>query len=324
MNRPLITYEAQPIKVAILAVLVLRSSFPQCQPRAMLQYNQSVKTSQLPCLQLQFRTHTFQRMPITLLHFVFLFVFAFISVSLSDVPSDRCDSKSNQRCQAALSKMSEAIVLSEEQKLAFVNDGYIILRGVIPEELLSAANTFIDDAQAAGKLKDDTRKILGEDIPTHRFQKETAEAREVTNLLFKAGLYETAEDLLGEDYAVVTGNMGHLDVVPTCKLFVERGMKINRPHPKKRWKVIAGTGKHAKKGAGYSLLVSVALSEGQDVDENRGQIVVWPGALIYSRVFLQVCWKAVITCTNFPLVFCVHRLPLRHTEGNCEDCPKCK
>lgn len=236
---------------------------------------------------------------------------------------DRCDTESNKRWQTSSANMYEAIVLSEEQKVAFAKDGYIVLRGVVSKEVVSTANAFIDEAQAAGKLKDDTRKILGEDIPTHRFQKETAEARDVTNLLFKTGLYETAEDLLGEDYAVVTGNMGHLDLVPTCEVFVERGMKINRPHPKKRWKVNAGMGKLAKKGAGYSVLISIALSDGQNVDENRGQIVVWPGTLTYNRIRLQSCWKPVATCTDFSFTR-VHRFSLCHPEGNRKDCSECK
>lgn len=232
-----------------------------------------------------------------------LLYFALISVNFSDflprrcypdsnrlfqetssvVLHNMCDPDSEQRCKVFSPNLYEPIAFSEEQKLAFVNDGYIILRKVVSEELVSAANVFIDNAKADGMLKDDTRKMLGEDVPTYRFSKDTAESPEVTDLLFKTGLYEAAEGLLGEDYAVVTGNMGHLDIVPTCEVFVERGMKINRPHPKKRWKVYAGMGKHAKKGAGYSVLISVALSEEGDANENRGQIVVWPGMLMHLK-----------------------------------------
>eukprot|EP00177_Eucheuma_denticulatum_P001174 GFKZ01002124.1.p1 GENE.GFKZ01002124.1~~GFKZ01002124.1.p1 ORF type:complete len:807 (+),score=134.79 GFKZ01002124.1:63-2483(+) len=179
--------------------------------------------------------------------------------------------------------MAEPVHLSDEQKLAFVKNGYTILRAVVPEHLLSTANQFIDQVEADGNFKGDTRKILGEDIPTYRFQRETAEAPQITDLLFKAGLFETAEDLLGSDFAVVTGNMGHLDLVPTCEVFVKRGMKMNRPHPKKRWKVYAGMGKHAKKGAGYNVMINIALTGDQNSDEQRGQIVVWPGSHLKTQ-----------------------------------------
>lgn len=183
--------------------------------------------------------------------------------------------------------MAQPILLSDDQKLAFVKDGYTILRAVVPDHLISTANQFIDQVEADGNFKEDTRKILGEDIPTYRFQRGTAEDPQITDLLFKAGLFETAEDLLGNDFAVVTGNMGHLDVVPTCEVFVKRGMKMNRPHPRKRWKVYAGMGKHAKKGAGYSVMLNIALTADQSSDQQRGQIVVWPGSHLKTQTAIS-------------------------------------
>lgn len=169
--------------------------------------------------------------------------------------------------------MADPIHLSEDQKRTFVEDGYVILPGVVPESILTSASEFID----AQTLKIGNRKVLGEDIPTPRLERAAAAEDPIVNVVMETGLVAAVEDLLGEGNARLMGGIGHLDAVPTCDVFVERGMKSTRPHPKKRWKVYTGVGDVAKKGAGFSVVVNVVMSEGCDVDEQRGQLVVWPG-----------------------------------------------
>lgn len=179
-------------------------------------------------------------------------------------------------CAAPRLKMSPRS-LSEEQKLSFVRDGFVIISGFISSETLEAATSFIDDAYNNGEYQENTRKILGESLTVPDFATDVKNAPEVLDLIFKTGLQDIAEDLLGDDLATVTDNEGHVMFTPPCQSFIEQGMDTEERYPKRRWKIDGGEGKYSKKGSAFSLLVSVALSEDQDIDENRGQVMIWPG-----------------------------------------------
>lgn len=176
--------------------------------------------------------------------------------------------------------MAAVPILSDEQKLHFTQNGYIVLPGAVSNDLLSPANSLIQDALSASDLSPTVRHVLSEEIPTFRLPAPLAKSSQLTDLFFKANLLEIAEQLLGDDFAVLVGNRAYLDLMPTCRPFLDNQvMPLGKPFPTKRWRISTPVqAKHADKGGGHSLLVSVAMSEDMHLDENRGQIIVWPGS----------------------------------------------
>lgn len=63
------------------------------------------------------------------------------------------------------------------------------------------------------------------------------------------------------------------------EIFVKEGMDMTEPFPKSKWRVEPGQGIYKGRGGDFNFLVGVALSDGQDVDENAGLVMVWPGKL---------------------------------------------
>lgn len=167
--------------------------------------------------------------------------------------------------------------LTDEQKEAFVRDGFVILPGFVPTELVDAAESRIDTAYENGRYNRMIKKLLGRDQPTPNFYKPIKQSQEVMDLMYKTGLYEVAEDLVGEGHAVIRDDLAQIAVTFPCQHFIDEGMDINEPQPKRKWHIDAGQGKYAAQGTDFSFLMGVALSDGQEVDENRGQFTVWPG-----------------------------------------------
>lgn len=170
--------------------------------------------------------------------------------------------------------------LTDEQKEAFVRDGFVIIPGFVPTKLVDAAERRIDRAYENGRYHEMTKKLLGRDQPTPNFNKGVKQSNQVMNLMYKTGLFEIAEDLLGEGHPVIRDDLAQIAVTFPCQHFIDEGMDIREPQPKRRWHIDAGQGKYAAQGTDFSFLMGVALSEGQEVDENRGQFNVWPGTLL--------------------------------------------
>lgn len=165
-------------------------------------------------------------------------------------------------------------MLTTEQKQFFIDNGYVVLRNIVPQELVEAALRRVDTAFEEGEYT--LRERNSNDvIPI--FSKEVEHSPAVYECMTKTPIPEACDDLLGE------GNSRcgrHAQVAFRWKdeRLIKKGMKINENMPKYRWHIDGGSGKYMKTASGFTLLVGVVLSEGQDVDENRGQFTVWPGS----------------------------------------------
>lgn len=158
-----------------------------------------------------------------------------------------------------------------------MRDGFVILPGFIPPEMADKAEKCIDTAYAKGQYNKMVKKLLGADQPTPNFYRPVKQAPEIMDLMYKTGLFEIANELLGQGNAVVRDELAQIAVTFKCEHWVQAGRGLQEPHPKFKWHIDAGQGKYAAEGTDFSLLMGVALSEGQEIDENRGQFVIWPG-----------------------------------------------
>lgn len=165
--------------------------------------------------------------------------------------------------------------LNDKQKRKFIQDGYIILKGAIPQSNVEQALQHIskgDDEQDANLFDRDGQ------VPV------------IKSLFTDTVLSRVADDMLG------TGThrlLGKPQVAVTTKdvSALRLGMKLtDRPAPHK-WHVDASRGKFSPLGADFLILFGIALSSGQEVDENRGQFIYFPGMLNGLSVFLfyRVC-----------------------------------
>lgn len=165
------------------------------------------------------------------------------------------------------------MVLTEAQKRSFVRDGYVILRNVATPEMVNDALRVIDKGFADGEyVLHDRNK---QDVVPH-FNQHVEKAPEIHRIMAGTILHEACEDLLGKGN-IKYGKKAQIAYRPTDERLKEKGMGMTEDMPKHRWHIDGGSGKYMKTASSFTALVGVALSEGQDVDENRGQLNVWPG-----------------------------------------------
>lgn len=167
--------------------------------------------------------------------------------------------------------------LTDEQKRFFIREGYLVLPGFVDSSYVDAAMGFIDNWIAGGQ-RAHKHKNVGIGDPSASFDKRAKRAPPITDLIFRTGLLELAEDLLGEGNATVRDNLGQIAYNEPRKDLIEQGVDIHKPPSKHRWHIDAGHGKYASLGSDFSVLCGVALSDGQQVDENRGQFTLFPGS----------------------------------------------
>lgn len=177
------------------------------------------------------------------------------------------------------------LCLTRAQKETFMRDGYLVLRDIVSPDLIQVAIDFVTEAHAKGSFQESNRKQIGSSAPQISFVNAVRRAPQVTDLYLKSGLVDLSEELLGKGNIMVQRNNGTVSFSCTSDVSVNEGMSETAPHPRDEWKIDLGRDKYEVFGADYLLLVGVALSKGQDVDENRGQFTVWPGR--YPCLLLQ-------------------------------------
>lgn len=170
--------------------------------------------------------------------------------------------------------MSSGGYLSEEQLRKFVTDGYIILRDVVPSGLLKEA---LDLTDAAHACKDG--KAHGAPFEHLR------EHPSLLAVFRDTPLQQAASQLLGGSENV-TLREGAPQIAYTDPSESERPRKwgipetaLTEPHPAFRWHVDSSHGRFGPIASDFMLLVGVALSGGQHIDQNHGQLVVFPRTL---------------------------------------------
>lgn len=177
------------------------------------------------------------------------------------------------------------MVLNREQKESFIRDGFLVLRNVVPQEMIQAAIQVADKGFAEGKytLNDHNKNDV---VPW--FNPEIEKAPEVHRIMADTILLEACEDLLGKGNCSY-GRKTQIAFRATDERLLQKGMGLKEPMAKHRWHIDGGSGKYKKSASAFTLLVGVALSPGQEIDENRGQFTVWPGTLLCrSAVVLQM------------------------------------
>lgn len=171
------------------------------------------------------------------------------------------------------------MVLTQEQKQSFIRDGYIVLRNVASREMVDDALRVIDKAFADGKCTYDPTKQ--DAVPS--FNDEVQRAPEIGRIISDTVIMEACDDLLGNGNSrcAKKAQIAHR---LTDERLKAQGMGMTQKMPKHKWHIDGGSGIYEKTASGFTMLVGVALSDGQDVDENRGQLNVWTGKWRFQRM----------------------------------------
>ena len=164
-------------------------------------------------------------------------------------------------------------LLTEEQIEEFIEKGYVIIPDAMPVELLDAAQAHCDEAYDSGNYN--RKQKIGSEVGIPAFDWKVKGAA----VVMESGAQTVAQQLLGEDKIALRVNMGQVAYITQSEVFAEEGGWTATQHLKKRkWHIDAGDGDHGDVGSEFSVLLGIALSEGQEVDENRGQLTVFPGS----------------------------------------------
>lgn len=180
--------------------------------------------------------------------------------------------------------MTKSSMLSESQLQAFLKDGFIILRNVVPKDLLQKALSLTDaafnrtDPNAGG-------------APFRHLR----EHPDLIALFYDTPLKLAASQLLGGDENICLRE-GAPQIAYTEPLEKERPRKwdvsetgLEETHPSNRWHVDSSHGRFGPIASDFMMLVGIALSEGQDVDQNHGQLVVFPSTWRFFKLCVFVC-----------------------------------
>lgn len=161
--------------------------------------------------------------------------------------------------------------LTDSHKHFFIQNGYLHIPAVIKKpqltELLQVTDHFYDTNQY--KLHDSNKDILPH-FPLSCEQHPT-----LTSLPRSTPIYSLCEQLLGAGNVALPGR-AQIAYRPYDDRLAKRGLKLSDPIYSHWYHVDGGDGKYATTASPFTLLVGVCLSD-QTVDENRGQLNVWPG-----------------------------------------------
>lgn len=166
------------------------------------------------------------------------------------------------------------MVLTDAQKQAFINDGYLILRGAVPREVFIAARQSCNRAYRDKKWK---LKHKMDSAPS--FEEEAQKAPEIPAIVTNSILEEALSDLLGAGNPR-WGAKAQIAFRTKDQKLIKRGMKLNDSMDKFGYHVDGGNGPTRHNGSPFTILMGICLSPGQMQDENRGQLNVWPGSHI--------------------------------------------
>lgn len=181
-------------------------------------------------------------------------------------------------------KASLCMHLSRQQKENFVNDGYIVVRNAVDMDVLSPAMRRLDEALASGRVwRSPNRVYVRSEEKRLVFLRPDRLSKCLIDIMLRTGLVDMVEGLLGRRNVVVTENIAEVVYVPTNKTLVEQGWGLEQEHPCNDWDMDIGKMRLKNRGLDHLVRIGVALSDGLDIDENRGQMVVWPGMFIVQQ-----------------------------------------
>lgn len=159
--------------------------------------------------------------------------------------------------------------LTENQIEGFIRSGFTIVPGVVSDDRLRAAQQAIDASPN------------GSDVPPLHT---ASESNAVLSLLFDTTLKSMVEDILGpwQRLSIRDKSAQIASTPPNVNVNLHDNVS------EQSWHVDSSHGKYAGVASDFLLLVGVALSEGQENDENRGQLIAFPGTFSSNGISVHL------------------------------------
>mmetsp|Transcript_8147 Transcript_8147/g.26231 ORF Transcript_8147/g.26231 Transcript_8147/m.26231 type:complete len:402 (+) Transcript_8147:1-1206(+) len=179
-----------------------------------------------------------------------------VFLTASIVPADQCPA-------AAPLPEPPAVLLSDEQKAAFVRDGFLVVRGIVGRDLIDAAlraiNHQLGQGSAAWEQDDDGKEKLAGEVGSRH-------SAAIHNLLHASPARGLAEQLIAGELSPQVGGQIAL------RFPLPEGRLGRPPKHEDQWH-IDGMKKHAHMSP-FQLLLGIALSS--QADDDCGNLCVWP------------------------------------------------
>lgn len=171
--------------------------------------------------------------------------------------------------------------LSAEQQMAFMRDGFVHVKSAVSNALCEKALSKVRNAMDNGKYNVNQRGQLV-------FNTHVGCGLALTDVLLKSGLVNLVEDLLGPENCVLLDSKADI-IVKQIPNGQDQELDPTEMVRKGGWDIGLGKGRYWRQGMDHVVRAAVALSDQLNADENRGQITVWPGTLVYFKkdIFLK-------------------------------------
>ena len=158
----------------------------------------------------------------------------------------------------------ESVVLTVEQQQQFIDEGYVHLKQVVPDELVYEALAAINVALCEPRWeKDDDEKPGILNLQRYHIGLGTSDA--IMNLLYKSPVWILAQRLLGKGN-IMNVDRGQIALRPPNLDLMNKKKEGSLP-PIKSWHI---------DGEGISLLVGITLSDA--LEPYSGNLCVYPGS----------------------------------------------
>lgn len=168
--------------------------------------------------------------------------------------------------------------LSRAQICMFKEEGYLVLSDVLSLNLIDKAEHHIRTAYAEGQYHA-SESENNRQCESAGFWPSVRRNKAISDIFFSSGLVNICESFLGKDNVRLQKSCGFpLRLVKNAS-YTSLGIGMRDNLPSSHWGLDYGAGQYQAKGSDYNLLLATPLSTGLDIDENRGQLVLWPGEL---------------------------------------------
>lgn len=168
--------------------------------------------------------------------------------------------------------------VSDMLKQSFLRDGFVIMRSIVTTGLIEKALNKVKTAMANGKFEvNQQKKYFGSEQGMMKFGPHVCASVMLTNVLFKSGIVDIVEQILGVGNIVLRDYSAEVLYTPCSEVHQQEGRDPLELRGRAAWEIGLVIRAFKMLGLDHLVRVAVPLTPGLSVDENRGQILAWPG-----------------------------------------------
>lgn len=219
-------------------------------------------------------------------------------------------------------------LLSESELETFRNEGFVIVSKeafMNMDYLIEKATARVNKVLRLNRYSRNKKRWIvgakeGEDEGVIEIARPVRLNQDFMDVMIQSGMVDAAECLLGKQNVVIGNGIADVFQIPGTNAEEEEYQEGDNEEDGNRdegdemlrsasWTVSTGSGRFKGRGFDHLVQIGVTLSDGLDREENRGQLLVWPGTFIPFLPSLTQSYekeeKNLILLTTSPLLLFV-------------------